>query len=105
MIIPVFVQKLLQRAYYDLDYQHPKSEPGYTIWIEKRTVYAQAATLRAECERLVKWAKKNGADAEILKCPERTHFYAQRALVTISDPVMVKLEPFISESEDAAFHR
>ena len=89
----------MSRARFDLSYTNPNSDPGYTIWIRKATPYTYASTLRAECERLVAWARRNYADAEILECPKDTHYCNQAALVTITDPVMQKLEKFMPKKE------
>ena len=98
--VPKFVQEMMGRARFDRSYTNPTSDPGYTVWIRKATPYARAATLRAECERLVAWARRNYADAEILECPENTHYCNQAALVTITDPVMQKLEKFMPEMKE-----
>ncbi len=95
LVVPKYAQEMMSRARFDRSYRNPASEPGYSIWIRKSTPYARAATLRAECERLVAWAKRNYADAEILECPKETHYCNQAALVTITDPVMQKLERFM----------
>ena len=97
--VPKFAQEMMSRARFDLSYTNPNSDPGYTIWIRKATPYTYASTLRAECERLVAWARRNYADAEILECPKDTHYCNQAALVTITDPVMQKLEKFRPKKE------
>lgn len=97
MKIPKFVQELMSRSRFALGQVHEKASPGYTIWIEKATPYTMADTLRAECERLCRWAKRNYADAEILFCPAETHHRAQRALVTVTDPCMKYMEKYISD--------
>ncbi len=99
--VPKFAQEMMSRSRFDRSFRNPASEPGYTILIRKSTPYARAATLRAECERLVAWAKRNYADAEILECPKDTHYCNQVALVTITDPVMQKLEIFLPEMQTA----
>ena len=65
----------------------------------KATPYTYASTLRDECERLVAWARRNYADAEILECPKDTRHCNQAALVVITDPVMQKLEKFMPEMQ------
>lgn len=99
MNVPKYAQQMMERATFDRLYHNPKSEPGYTIWIEKETPYTYANTLYEECERLVKWARRNFAEAEILECPTITRHNRQRALVTISDPVMKHLERYIPETK------
>ena len=97
MKIPKYVQELMTRSYFALGPVHERASPGYTLWIEKATPYTQVDTLRAECERLCAWAKRNYADAEILSCPTETHHRPQRALVTVTDPCMKYMEQYISE--------
>ena len=86
MTIPKYVQELMSRATWE--YDHPDSEPGYTVRI------------RAECNRLVAWANRQpcGADtAYLLYCPRDTHYTNQIAIVTIYDPVMQQLERYMGE--------
>ena len=97
MKIPKYIQELMTRSRFALGPVHERASPGYTIWITKATPYTSADTLRAECERLCKWAKRSCADAEILSCPTETHYYPQRALVTVTDPCMKHMEQYISE--------
>ena len=94
MTVPKYAQEMMQRASFDVSH-HPKRSPGYTIRIEKATPYTRAASLRAECEKLCAWARRNYADAEILDCPEDTHYCRQYATVTIYDPAMQQLEKYI----------
>lgn len=97
--VPKFAQEMMSRARFDRLYTNPAAEPGYTIWIRKATPYTYADTLRAECERLVAWARRNYADAAILECPRDTHHVNQAALVVITDPVMQRLEQFMPETQ------
>ena len=97
--VPKFAQEMMSRARFDRSYTHPAADPGYTVWIRKATPYTYASTLRDECERLVAWARRNYADAEILECPKDTHHCNQAALVVITDPVMQKLEKFMPEMQ------
>ena len=99
MVIPKYAQEMMSRDRFDRDFTNPKSIPRYTIWIRKATPYTHASTLQDECKRLVAWAQRNYADAEILECPKDTHYCNQAALVTIMDPVMRKLERFLPEKE------
>ena len=94
----------MSRASFDRVYSNPKSEPGYTIKIRKSTPYGYADTLKAECERLVKWANRvcpcaieGYYTAIVLEVPEKTNHCQQAAYVTIYDPVMQALEPYISD--------
>lgn len=97
MLIPKYIQQMMERSEFALGTPHPDVSPGYTLWIYKRTEYTCAYTLRAECDRLVAWAKKNYADAEILSCPSVTKHRHQRALVTVTDPCMKYMEKYIPE--------
>lgn len=97
MKVPKYVQDMMSRARFDLDYFNEKSNPGYTIVIRKATAYTKVDTFRAELDRLVAWAARNYAEAEVLETPSRTHYCNQVALVTITDPVMKYLEAFIKE--------
>ena len=103
MIIPIYVQKLMQRARYEYD-RCTESENygvGYTVAIRKATPYAKAYTLRTEVERLCKWANRaaGGEVAPILYMPEKTHYSRdQSAVVTIFDPVMKHIEQFMPEN-------
>ena len=93
MKVPKYAQKMMICASFEFD--HPKANPGYTMRIPKATPYTKADTLRAECEKLVAWARKNGSEAEILEMPNATHYCNQTAVVTITDPCMKYLEVFM----------
>lgn len=102
MTVPRYVQDLLSRSTYvystsPLMTENPNYAAGYTIRIEKNSEYAEAATLRNEVERLVRWANRVAGieTAHILSVPARTHHYKQGAVVTIFDPVMQKIEQYI----------
>lgn len=102
MIIPVYVQELMQRARYEYD-RCTESENygvGYTVAIRKATPYARSDTLRAEVERLCKWANRAaGVEcAHVLYTPKATHYCEQSAVVTIFDPVMKHIEQFMPEN-------
>ena len=99
MNVPKYAQQMIERACFDRQYQNPKSNPCYTIKIKKENPHTYASTLREECERLVKWARRNFAEAEILECSTETHHCGQVALVTITDTVMKHLERFIPETK------
>ena len=102
MKIPKYVQDLMSRSTYvystsTLMTDNPNYAAGYTIRIEKHSEYAEAATLREEVERLVKWANRvAGIEiAHVLSVPDRTRHHKQGAVVTIFDPVMQKIENYI----------
>lgn len=81
MIIPIYVQELMQRARYEYD-RCTESENygvGYTVAIRKATPYAKAYTLRTEVERLCKWANR-AAGGESL-----TVYEMQKKLVLFSE--------------------
>lgn len=105
MNVPKYVQDLMSRATYvysasALMTENPNYAAGYTIRIEKHSEYAEAATLRKEVERLVKWANRVAGieAAHILSVPDRTRHYKQGAVVTIFDPVMQKIEDYIPQA-------
>lgn len=104
MTIPKYVQEILSRSKYEFVRctRHEWYAPGYTITIKKATPYTYASTFRAEVERLVKWANRaTGAEgleiAFILDVPTETHHCNQVAVVSIFDPVMQKIEKYISQ--------
>lgn len=104
MKIPKYVQELMSRAAFDRVFFNPKSVPGYTIKIRKATPYSKVDTLKAECNRLVEWANRvcpTGFDdlptALVLELPSKTHYCMQVAYVTIYDPLMKALEPYIAD--------
>lgn len=98
MIIPKYVQSLMERAKFAVGY----GDPGYTIEITKETHYTHASTLESEVKRLENWVKRvmPKDDLEvptmvINRVPKKTHHCNQYAVVTIYDPVMQKLEKYI----------
>ena len=98
--IPVYVQKLMSRASFEIGY----GEPGHTLEIEKATPYTCVYTLRAEVERFVVWINrimtKAALDAPMVvinNVPTQTHYYNQYAVVTVYDPVMQQLEKFMKK--------
>lgn len=95
MKIPKYIQNIMGRARFDRNFDNPRSNPGYTIIVRKATPYTHADTFRKELERMVSWAKKEYADAEILECPEQTRNCTQTALVTVTDPCMKYLEQYM----------
>lgn len=101
MKIPAYVQELMGRAAFDRLYLNPASEPGYTIKIKKATPYTHADTLFDECSRLVSWANRQPCGPEtaaLLEYPKATHYCNQVAYVTIYDPIMKALEPYIADN-------
>ncbi len=70
---------------------------GYTLRVFKATPQTRVDTLKAEIEKLVAWANRNGGEgtAHILGLPHKTHYYEQSAIVTIFDPVMQQIEKYI----------
>lgn len=102
MIIPIYVQQLMERSRYEYARCHKDENyaVGYTVAIRKATPYSRADTLRAEVERLCKWANRAaGVEcAHILYTPEKTAYYDQSAVVTIFDPVMKHIEQFMPEN-------
>ena len=102
MIIPKYVQELMERARYEYDRctENENYGVGYTVAIRKATPYAQAWTLRKEAERLCKWANRAaGVEvAHILYIPKQTHYHEQSAVVTIFDPEMKHIEQFMPEN-------
>lgn len=106
MVIPKYVQELLSRSKFEF-YRctnHEYYAPGYTIRVCKSTPYTYADTLKAEVERLVKWANRvTGVDgleiAFVLETPSETHYRNQYAVISIFDPVMQKIEHLIPFTE------
>lgn len=103
MKIPKYVQEILSRSQFEFSRctGHEWYAPGYTIRISKSTPYTYADTFRAEIERLVKWANRvTGVDdleiAFVLEVPSETHHRNQTAVVSIFDPVMQKIEQYIT---------
>lgn len=102
MKIPKFAQELMVRSAFELGDHKKDYDPGYTIRIRKATPYTKIETLEAECERLVKWAQRNGAtdsriDSDLSSVA--THYRWQYAIVTIYDPCMKYLEAFMPRKE------
>ena len=102
LIVPVYVQELMQRARYEYDRcaENENYGVGYTVAISKATPYARAWTLKKEVERLCKWANRTaGVEiAHVLYVPDKTHYHEQSAVVTIFDPVMKHIEQLIPEN-------
>jgi len=101
MNIPKYVQEIASRSRYDFDVcrNHSLYAPGYTIEIAKATHYTYAATLCDEVTRLICWANRMSGEgtAMLLKTPSKTTLNMQYAYVTIFDPVMQRIEPFLKK--------
>ena len=105
MRIPKYIRELMERAKFEIFNPYVNCVPGYTISIEKRTEYAQASTLKAEANRLVEWANReyrkmsgdNTCIANVDYLPTETHYRRQKAIVTITDPIMRYLEKEINQ--------
>lgn len=98
MKIPKYVIDLMARSHYEYDFctKDPNYGVGYTISIQKSTEYKQIETLRAEVERLCKWANRAVPEtAFLLYIPSETHYTKQIAIVTIFDPIMQRIEQYI----------
>lgn len=98
--IPLYVKELMSRASFVLG----SGCAGYTIRIGKASEYGYVKTLANEVERLRKWVnrvmpKDYPIDTiTVDKMPKETHYCKQYAIVTIYDPVMKWLEPYIKEA-------
>lgn len=97
--IPKYVIEIMERSQYEFYYFKSKEgySAGYTIRICKATPYTRIDTMRAELERLCKWADKIGGEGTgiVLDIPLTTHYKNQYAIVTIFDPVMKQIEKYI----------
>jgi hypothetical protein len=76
-------------------------DPGYTIYIHKATRQTLIPTFQKEIDRLVAWCNRQVSQmedcptAKVNKMPHVTHYCDQVAIVTIYDPIMLKLESYI----------
>ena len=106
--IPQYVQDLMARA--SFQFSQAFAEPGYTIAIGKRSDYTHAQTLKQEVEQLAKWVRKEcrrrgmdkaGAESTVIinSLPNVNMYCPQYAFVTIFDPIMQTLEPFIPKKK------
>ncbi len=101
MQIPKYIKELMERAAFVRGY----GDPGYTIEIRKRTPYSLVSTLETEIRRLEKWVKRVMPEDDlgvptmiINRIPKKTTYKdTQYAVVTIYDPVMKELEPYIQK--------
>ena len=101
MYVPKYVQELMGRATYAQEY----GDPGYTLEIRKSSPYAYASSLAAEIKRLENWARRRMPEdgvpmITIDKIPEKTVLSQQHAVVTIYDPLMQSLEPYIPQGNE-----
>lgn len=98
-IVPKFVQEILSRSEYAYG---PESEPGYSLKIHKRSIYANVSSLKKEVERFCSWADRNtpeGLNKSVILCvPKQNHYTDQIAIVTVYDPVMRQIEEYIKDS-------
>lgn len=99
MVIPKYVQELMSRSKFVIG----AGEAGYTIRIYKSTPYTKIPTLKAEVERLQKWIERIMPEDDlgvptmlINSIPSKTHYCNQYAVVTIFDPVMQRIEKYIT---------
>ena len=103
MKIPKYVQELMERSSYEFNYctHNPNYAAGYTIRIEKGSYRTYVTTLKAEVERLCKWADSVAGTetAHILSLPVVTRYNRQFAIVTIFDPVMKHIEQYIPKGD------
>lgn len=99
MKIPQYIKELMSRAEYSyhLCGKNDNAAIGYTIEIAKYSHYETADTFRKEIDRLKKWIERQrGGEMIIISYPTHTvHKTMQYATVTIFDPVMKQLEPYI----------
>lgn len=103
MKVPKYVIEMLERAGYEYDTctKNENYAAGYSISIEKSTVYTKIPTLESEINRLKKWVERNGGEMYILYMPSKTRYTSQRAIVTIFDPVMQHIEQYIKWADYA----
>lgn len=98
MNIPKYVLDIMARSEFVLGI----GDAGYTIRIHKATPYTQICTFQKEINRFVSWCNRQVPQMEdcptarINTIPYITHYYDQLAIVTIYDPVMKWLEPYMS---------
>lgn len=108
MIIPKYVQEMLNRSTYDYDFaKHPHYSAGYTIRIPKPTIYTLIPTFKKDVERLVAWCNRVSPSefediqtAYVLFIPASTHYRKQYAIVTIYDGLMQKIEHLIQANAE-----
>lgn len=100
MRIPKKYKELIWKAEYEFDecVNHEQYAAGYTLKVYKPSERTLIPTFRRQLEELVAWANRQcEGSAYILRCPSRTFYCKQYAVVTIWDPVMQQLEKCIAE--------
>jgi len=97
--IPKHVEETL-KGHAELCYRAPNGKQisaGYTIRIWPRNKAQSANELSKEVGEVLNWARRHYATCEVLHRP--AHRRSERyAIVTIFDPVMHKLEPFVDSN-------
>lgn len=99
MTIPKYVLDILSRSEMALGV----GDPGYTIYIHKATRQTLISTFQKEINRLIAWCNRQVPQmedcptAKIISIPHKTHYCDQCALVTIYDPVMLRLDRIIKQ--------
>lgn len=98
--VPQYIIEMMSRATFARGY----GDPGYTLEISKATPYTRIRTLKDEVTRLEKWIVRQMPEDEldvptciVNRVPSKTHYCKQNAVVTIYDPIMKKLEPYIGK--------
>lgn len=93
---PKYIREILSRS--KMADPTESKEPGYGIAIYKRTSYAYARSLRQDCEKFINWANNEiphypDAPVALLEyAPSATHYRPQHAIVTVYDPLMLRIE-------------
>lgn len=99
MTVPKYVRDLMSRAKYNYS-MNPANDSyavGYTVDIAKRSHQQMIGTFREEISKLESFVKRNGGEMIVVSVPTVTKFkYMQYITVTIFDPVMKGIEPFIT---------
>lgn len=98
MNVPKYVIDLMENSTYNFDSTSEDYAVGYTINIHKKSEHTMINTHIAEVEKLKKWVERQrGGECLIISKPTKTHFCKQYITVTIYDPVMKFLEPYIGK--------
>lgn len=73
---------------------------GYSIKIFKNSRMEYAQTLQQRCKSIVSWCNRQmDGSAEIVFCPQLTHYTDQFGIITIYDPMMLHLEKYIKAAQ------
>ncbi len=100
--IPKYVEELMGRSKHLLGMK----SAGYCLAVGKQAPDADVGKLRAEVERLKKWADKQmpktkgaavAAGIVIDYVPEETYRCNQYVEITVNSEVMKQLEPFVKD--------